>query len=158
MEHEQPENTDMNIKTVIVVLLLCTPVALADIQYGDSAPYTTVEPPLEYPISDTDRVGGQGPVLIPASIQILTYGIHDDPTEYEDANGDPYGLMAYFTPELLNLENDMFWMSGNVARVIYQVAQKGYNVTIDGVVTLRDGTRWQIEMSDITEFISLRKL
>jgi hypothetical protein len=132
--------------------------ASAEPQLDMGAPYTIIEPPLEYPITDTDRVGDTGPLLVPASIQVMTYGIHNDPTEYEDVNGEVYDWMLYFTPELLILEKDMFWMTGNVTRVIYQVAQKGYNVTIGGVVTLTDGTRWQIEMDDITSFISLRKL
>jgi hypothetical protein len=144
----------------LILFLICAfcACASAEIQSETGAPYTTIEPPLEYPITDTDRVGGTDPVLIPASVQVMTYGIHDDPTEYEDVNGEVYDWMLYFAPELLTLEKDMFWMTGNVTRVINQVAQKGYNVTIGGIVTLTDGTRWQIEMNDITEFISLRKL
>jgi hypothetical protein len=139
----------MRFVLLVLMCALCM-CASADVQYGNSAPY-------DYPISDIDQVGGFDPLHMPASVSAVTYGIHN-PKQYEDANGEPYGWMTYFTPELLKLEKDMFWMEGNVTSVIYQVSQKGYNVTTDGKVTLADGTTWQIEMSDITEFISLRKV
>jgi hypothetical protein len=128
--------------------------ANAELQSDTSAPCTTIDV-LEYPISDTD-VSHQGPVLVPASVQILTYGI-GDVNEYSNSDVPPE-WHEYFSPALIELENRIFWMEGNVTSIIQQVTTLGYNVTVDGVVTLRDGGRWQIGVGDITGFIELRKV